>query len=153
MTRGAPLTGAVFAHSEGEGPVDRTRICVGQPYSTTGLSLAAGNLDGRGTKDLLIGAPGSDAGKKDGGCVFVIWDAGQYLPGRKTRGTSAPLRALLTGCQSYATLGESIAVADVDGDRLDDVIAGAPKHSFIGRNDCGAIAILPGAKVRRSREP
>jgi hypothetical protein len=84
-----------------------------------GTSVAgAGDIDGDGTSDFIIGSPYSNGYK---GTVHVISGA-----------TGSEIHAIL-GTDPGGTLGESVAgPGDVDGDGKADILAGAPLAEISG---------------------
>jgi hypothetical protein len=88
-----------------------------------GFSVAgAGDVDGDGYADVIVGAAEYDAGETDEGAAFV------YLGGASgiADGDSTPAAAQLESDQAGAGLGQSVARAgDVDGDGYADVIVGS----------------------------
>ena len=49
----------------------------GEPGDRIGTAVATiGDVDGNGTRKIVIGAPDSDAGGKDAGRVYVVWGRG-----------------------------------------------------------------------------
>ncbi|NBB73583.1 MAG: hypothetical protein GVY35_07895, partial [Bacteroidetes bacterium] len=86
-----------------------------------GTTLApAGDVDGDGYGDLLVGAPGNDTGGALSGRA--------YLVSNRMTGTAHP-NAVVTGPGPTGRLGESVAAAgDVNGDGYEDVLVGAPFH-------------------------
>jgi len=87
-----------------------------------GASVAtAGDVDGDGYSDVIVGAPGHDNGQTDEGRAYV------YLGSSTGLAASAAWSA--EGEQDGAGLGVSVAAAgDVDGDGYGDAIAGAAGH-------------------------
>lgn len=92
-----------------------------------GFAIAVGDVNGDGGMDLLMGAPGSDNTSTNGGEVaaFTTPAAGnvRYVDAMGTVGVSA-------AGFSEAELGSALAFAgDLDGDGIDDFVAGAPGYS------------------------
>ena len=84
----------------------------------------AGDVDGDGTPDILIGGPGLDAGAAEGGGAWLLYGP---LSGSRLI-SQAEVR--FVGEQVNAATGHALASAgDVDGDQLDDVFLGAPGAS------------------------
>ncbi len=97
----------------------------------------AGDLNGDGYADVLVGATGYDAGQTDEGAVFV------YLggPAGIADGDPATAAARLESNQASAGFGSSLSSAgDVNSDGHADVIVGA--DSYLGR---GAAFVFPGS--------
>lgn len=81
-----------------------------------GWSVATGDVNGDGVADLVVGGRGSDLPEAaHAGEAFVF--LGPDLDEATTLAAPEPTRGAL--------LGTSIAAADVNGDRVDDVIVGA----------------------------
>jgi hypothetical protein len=98
-------------------------------YDYSGTSVAgAGDIDGDGLADVLVGAPGADAGAgDDSGVSYVVFG--------KEDGAAVELSEVLAGRggfsirgrAAYDYTGSSVAGAgDVNGDGLADIHIGAP---------------------------
>jgi hypothetical protein len=107
-----------------------------------GTSVAgAGDVDGDGYADVIVGAPGFDAGESDEGAAFVFLGGASGI----ADGNPATAAAQLEADQATAAMGTSVAGAgDVDGDGYADVIVGAPSYDA-GETDEGAAFVFPGS--------
>ena len=95
----------------------------------------AGDVDGDGLDDVLIGAPGNEQGGHDAGKAYVV--LGSTL-------AASSSSTLDLGTADHQFIGESGwdyagfhagAAGDVDGDGLDDILIGAPYN-----DDGGGVA-------------
>jgi hypothetical protein len=106
--------------------------------SQAGKSVStAGDVNGDGYSDVIIGAPGYSNGQNGEGAVFVFHGSASGL-------ASAPSWSAESGTVSDS-LGYSVACAgDVNGDGFSDVIIGAPRHDN-GQTDEGKTYIYHGS--------
>jgi hypothetical protein len=125
------LGGAAFrATFDGE-------ITNAQAGTQLGYSVAgAGDVNGDGFADVIVGASLYDTGQADAGAVFVYFGG----PGA----FDAVFDARLEAGNAFDRLGFSVANAgDINGDGFDDVLAGAPYHDN-GQKDEGAMYVWYG---------
>ncbi|MCB1575710.1 MAG: FG-GAP repeat protein, partial [Xanthomonadales bacterium] len=117
-------------------------------YATVSVSTA-GDVNGDGFGDLIIGAYGSDptAGSAAGRSYVVFG---------KTGGAAVDLAAVAAGNGGFVidgqnagdSSGRSVAAAgDVNGDGLDDLIVGAPNADVDGTGGAGAVFVFAGTSV------
>jgi len=99
-----------------------------QAYDRAGFAVAgAGDVDGDGFSDIIIGAPLSDAGAEDSGRAYVVFGGPDMASGGLQQLAQTPTGFTLGGVQGRDYAGTSVERAgDVDGDGYDDVFVGAP---------------------------
>ncbi|MCP4810721.1 MAG: hypothetical protein GY884_35755 [Proteobacteria bacterium] len=91
-----------------------------------GWTAASGDLDGDGTPDVAVGAPGASA-------VYVVY--GASLGSMDLGDADVVIRG-----EAGQELGRSVAVGDVDGDGRDDLVVGAA-------GGAGLVAVFDGATL------
>lgn len=97
----------------------------------------AGDVNGDGYDDILIGAPGSDAGAEDAGASYLLLGG----PLATIPAALSNADALLLGGQYGDASGEAVSGAgDVNGDGYDDILIGAPSRGV----DAGTVYLLLG---------
>jgi hypothetical protein len=103
-----------------------------------GFAMDGGDVNGDGIGDLVIGAPGQARPNLGQGAVFVFFGpvSGELLS------ESADL--VITGANAAASLGETVAVQDLDGDGFDDLLLGSPLEDGPGSRR-GALHIVYGS--------
>ena len=123
-----------------------------------GEVLTAGDFDGDGRSDIVIGAPRHDeSGLYDLGALYLIAAADLAVidAADGSADQTITLRHAVSGPNSWQLLGEeqwdeaggSVAAADLDGDGRDDLIVGADSHSPTGRADAGAVYLVASADL------
>lgn len=107
---------------------------IGALYGTSVAS--AGDVNGDGYSDVIVGAPLFDSGNNDEGRTYVYYGSA----------TGLALTAAWTAesNQTSAQFGYSVASAgDVNGDGYSDVIVGA-RLSDVGASDAGQVSVFHG---------
>ncbi|MCK6527006.1 integrin alpha [Myxococcota bacterium] len=139
---GGTGSGAVYVFSGpaagSMGPDSASGTLAGESAEdSAGSALAVGDVDGDGIADVVVGAPGRDSGGSDAGAVYVVLGP--------IAGTVdlADADAVLLGEAADDRAGISVAVGDVDGDGLADVLAGAPGRNTVAV-DAGMAYVLLG---------
>ena len=120
----------------------QARIEANQPGALLGVSVAsAGDVNGDGFSDVIVGAPYFDAGGTGDGAAFVFLGSASGI----TDADPSISNAQLDSGQSNAQFGWSVASAgDVNGDGFGDVIVGAQAYDA-GENDEGAAFVFLGS--------
>lgn len=107
-----------------------------------GYSSAAGDLTGDGLPDLVVGAPGHRSGSAyHAGAVYVFDGRTLSGPAAQTRAVDSAL-FVLVGDSEQGRFGATVALADVNGDGLDDIVAGAPSAGDGSRIESGRIYVF-----------
>jgi hypothetical protein len=111
----------------------------GQANANFGFSLAtAGDVNGDGYSDVIVGAPYYDNGQADEGQAFIFHGS--------PSGLSAAADWTEDMDQADAHFGFSVAGAgDIDGDGYSDVIVGAPDMDYFGRTNNGEVRVFMGS--------
>ena len=113
-------------------------IHAGVASTTYGFDVSeAGDLNGDGFGDIVIGALSDDSAGTDAGAAFV------YL-GRAPFDLVGPPDATVEGATANAALGEAVqGVGDVNGDGFDDLAIGSPGFNGAG-SDRGRVGLYFG---------
>ncbi len=108
---------------------------------SAGYSMAgAGDVDGDGLDDLLVGAYGADEGGEEAGKAYIM--LGATMASGST-GELALADCTLFGQDDGDGAGGAVAGAgDVDGDGLDDLLVGASTNSDVGSYSGKAYLVL-----------
>ncbi|MEO1687087.1 MAG: Ig-like domain-containing protein, partial [Pseudomonadota bacterium] len=108
---------------------EASRLVSDQPTELS-QAVAAGDVNGDGIDDVLLGLPLAEASVLIGSEQSVNAGAAQIIPGGAPRGDAldaAGAALTLTGAGEAARLGSAVAgLGDVNGDGVDDFIVGAP---------------------------
>jgi len=138
-----PMEGAAFLYHGGPSGLPGTpdwNAVGGEDYANFGSSVAsAGDVNGDGYSDVIIGAPGYTDTFAGEGRVFLYLGTASGLP-------SAP-DVVLDGGQTDAEFGYSVSGAgDVNGDGCADVVVGAESYSD-GQEYEGCVLLYLGSAI------
>ena len=115
----------------------------GQKGSLFGAALAAGDVNGDGLADLVVGAPGETVqGANAAGTAYLV-EGSAWRPQKSHPITQKQDKSETAAADAF---GAAVAVADFDGDGQDDVIIGAPGKDSGGVADAGSITLFRGSK-------
>jgi len=104
---------------------------------------SAGDVDGDGLPDLLIGASGQDAGGRNAGAAYIV--LGKSLANKKTiHLAKADFKFVGEAADDYAGYYVSGA-GDVDGDGLADIVIGAANDE--GAKEAHAVYVIRGRSL------
>ena len=113
-----------------------------EPVDESFLTMTAGDVNGDGYADVIVGADGVDGSGNNRGAAYLF--NGATLSG--TKATSDAL-ATINGAADDDFLGSSVSIAgDVNGDGYDDVIVGAKSVAMKGAAYVFSGATLSGTK-------
>ena len=100
------------------------------------------DFDGNGFKDLAVGVPGEDLGSAlDAGAVNVIYASANGLTGTASQLWTQNSPGIFDEAEQGDEFGESVAVADFDGDGFGDLAIGVPFEDA----NAGAVHVLYGS--------
>jgi len=105
-----------------------------------GRSVAAGDMNGDGHVDLLVGAPGR--AKLTGMCHLILGGkgGGEAMGG----GSGADANLTILGNQVNAKLGHAVALGDLDGDGKDEIIVSEPSATVGTTPNAGRVLVFRG---------
>ena len=100
-----------------------------------GSSVAdAGDVNGDGLADVLVGAPGANEGGIYRGAAYVVFgQAGGFGAGVDLAKLDGQTGFKISGVTNYNRVGQAVSAAgDINGDGFDDVLIGASSPSAVG---------------------
>lgn len=155
-----PGDGGTLDLADGDGAI---RITGGARKDMLGFQVAAGDVNGDGTADAIIGARDADGvgdAVNNGGEVHILFGK-DGLPGSRDLLKDAS-DVMITSGDPTDSLGFSVAEGDIDGDGITDVLSGAPvadscnneradagdAYAVLGRDEWPGVITLKGTGDR-----
>jgi hypothetical protein len=112
--------------------------------AASGQGFQLADVDGDGILDVVAGASSADVGgAADAGAVYV-WKGGAALSGAVGPSATLTIPGATAGDQLGLSSGQSVALVDVTGDGVFDVVAGASNADVGGAVDAGAVLVWQG---------
>ncbi len=110
-----------------------------------GAALDAGDLDGDGIDDLVVGAPGAPVrGRAGAGVVHAVPGSPSGLDGGTSRRFHQSDATLRDRADAGDRFGASLAIGDLDGDGDGELAVGSPGENA-GAPDAGAAHVIDAA--------
>ena len=152
------LGGTPVQHLSGNGSAGSFEVNLG---NLRARAIATGDVNGDGIADIVTGAPeatfevtpsGGPVQLRTGAGIAYVVFGESSLSGQIDTGAGEASVSIL-GEKSGDKLGFAVAVGDVNGDGIDDIVLGAPGADFPGsatpppapRGDTGAVFVILGA--------
>lgn len=146
------LQGSVYVFAGPLSPDTRLEdarvVIVGEePGARAGAAIAAGELDGDGLQDLLIGGPGPTGSTTSRGAVWALWGGGS-LAGITGSLSVAAAELRAEGSAEGDRLGSAVLCpGDFDRDGVNDAVAEAPRAPVPVASPGGLAYVWPGDLV------
>jgi hypothetical protein len=117
-----------------------------ESHDEFGLRLAAGDFNGDGRDELVIGVPHEHLGDiEDAGGVLVLRGTRQGLTAANSRFWTQDSAGIAGQAEDADEFGLSLASGDFNGDNRDDLAVGALGEPVNGDGGAGAVHVLYGS--------
>ncbi|WP_050771956.1 beta strand repeat-containing protein [Maritimibacter alkaliphilus] len=146
----------IFGRSSGFTNIDLTNLTLSDGFviqgdaanDLAGVSVSsAGDVNGDGIDDLIVGARNGDDGGTDAGEAYVVFGKSSGISNVDLSSLTAADGFIIQGDMSYDRAGWSVSGAgDLNGDGIDDVIVGAYGGDD-GGTDAGEAYVIYGGSA------
>lgn len=119
----------------------------------TGSALATGDVNSDGIDDLIIGAKSAEDGRGNSGAAYLLY--GQKSWTKSIDLSQRPADITLYGRNVESGLGSAVASLDINGDRIEDMIVGAPLSNTPdnARTHAGEVYVIYGKLFEKDARP
>jgi hypothetical protein len=115
----------------------------------SGVLAAAGDFNGDGYDDLLLGDPNFSGPEVGEGAAYLFLGGPDGIPD----GDATTAAARFESDRAQAGLGTTGAAGDFDGDGLSDIALGIPKYTDVPQLQGGAVLVFRGRQVPQNGTP
>jgi hypothetical protein len=139
----APAFGAIFDLAALTGP-NGFQINGEAAGDRAGFSVSdAGDINGDGFDDLIIGADLADPGGSASGAIYIVFGRGSFAANFNLSSLNGVNGFQINGEASGDLAGRCVSAAgDINGDGFDDLVIGAPEADPNGTNSGAAYVIF-----------
>jgi hypothetical protein len=120
----------------------------GRAGDQLGISVAMGDVQGDGFDDVVVGIIGRDVARvPDAGAILVLRGSTAGIRAVGSRQFTADSPNVAGAATAGDRLGSSLAVGDMNGDEVDDVLGGVAGKRVNARARAGAVMTLLGSSA------
>jgi hypothetical protein len=152
VLRGRPITG-LRPGLRGDASVELNAdtphvVGDGRAGDQLGTTLAMGDVQGDGFADLVVGAVGRDIGRTfDAGALLVLRGSPAGIRPAGSRQITLETAGVAGTARLGDRLGSGIALGDLNGDEVDDLLVGLAGKGINGKAKAGAVLTMFGGET------